>query len=590
MTQLIQPNTRTGAQGKTIRAAIYTRISFDDTKREEGVERQEHDCRKWAAANGWNVVAHYSDNSISASKFDVERPQYDLLCAAVLTGEVNAVIVWDVDRLTRQQGQLEWWLDMARRGRVTLADAKGGVIRTDTAEDRMVASIRGVFSKFEVDHKSERQVAANKARARTGRFFTGRRPTGLRRELFLDDDGVLQVARVIPEEAEAVRCVYRAYLEGHTLDAIARAPSGEREPGLGYMPCLPRPAHTQMLEFNQRHPDRPIDVEALRRVDPEKAKVYDPQPWNAATVSLMLRNPKYAGYVGYTPTSKSRRFGDGTAKWYSELYVDEDTGEYVRGAWEQIVDDETWWRAQEKLRAAADRVAAQPPKTRKHIGSGIFRCGVCGHTLHIQGGRNGSYVCPNNKHHPRVEGDPATGPVCVVTRLLDPIIERCVESFLTRADVAEGIDTTRKPAGEHRDFEAELDELKAAREKAGRDYAAGLIEAEDLKARREFIDAQMAKVSHERRETEAASRVPVLPEDVAASPDPAQAFRDADLAVRRAVVDYLLEVRVMPCTKKGGIHNGKRGGWFDPTRIKVFAKTPDGLVPIELSAEEEDAA
>lgn len=107
MTQLIQPNTRTSAQGKTIRAAIYTRISFDDTKREEGVERQEHDCRKWAAANGWNVVAHYSDNSISASKFDVERPQYDLLCAAVLTGEVNAVIVWDVDRLTRQQGQLE---------------------------------------------------------------------------------------------------------------------------------------------------------------------------------------------------------------------------------------------------------------------------------------------------------------------------------------------------------------------------------------------------------------------------------------------------------------------------------------------------
>ena len=205
MTQLIHPNTRTNAQGKTIRAAIYTRISFDDTKREEGVERQEHDCRKWAAANGWNVVAHYSDNSISASKFDVERPQYDLLCAAVLTGEVNAVIVWDVDRLTRQQGQLEWWLDMARRGKVTLADAKGGIIRTNTAEDRMVASIRGVFSKFEVDHKSERQVAANKARARTGRFFTGRRPTGLRRELFLDDNGVLQVARVIPEEAEAVR-------------------------------------------------------------------------------------------------------------------------------------------------------------------------------------------------------------------------------------------------------------------------------------------------------------------------------------------------------------------------------------------------
>ena len=51
----------------------------------------------------------------------------------------------------------------------------------------------------------------------------------------------------------------------------------------------------------------------------------------------------------------------------------------------------------------------------------------------------------------------------------------------------------------------------------------------------------------------------------------------------------LLEVRVIPCSKKGGVHNGKCGGWFDPTRIKVFAKTPDGLVPIELPAEEDAA-
>jgi len=145
----------------SIRAAIYTRISFDDTGREEGVERQEHDCRAWADAHEWPVVKVFCDNSISASKFDVMRPEYDKLCDAVSSGEVNAVVYWDLDRLTRQQGQLEWWLNQSKRGRVRMADPKGGELVADTAEQRLTISMRGLFSYFEVEHKSERQVAAN---------------------------------------------------------------------------------------------------------------------------------------------------------------------------------------------------------------------------------------------------------------------------------------------------------------------------------------------------------------------------------------------------------------------------------------------
>lgn len=566
-----------------IRAAIYTRISLDATGREEGVERQERYCRAWAERNGWTVVAVYSDNSISASKLDVDRPEYDKLCAAALMGEINALIVWDIDRLTRQMGQLEFWLDLAKRGRVRIADSKSGEISLRSADERLTLSFRGLFSRFEVEHKGERQVAANEARARTGRLWTGTRPLGLKHELFLGDQGELRVARVVPEEAEVVRAVYRAFLEGNSLDAIARALSGEDEPTMPYVPTYPRPAYIKYLEYNREHPDRPIDLEALRRIDPKKAAKYDPQPWSSATVRLMLRNPKYAGYVGYTPSSTSPKLGDGSGKWYSELYLDE-RGEPAIGAWDAIIDRDTWWQVQNRLQERAERVAGQAAKTRKHIGSGLFRCGVCGHTLHIQGGKGGSYCCPNNKRHQRTDEHPEAGPVCILTRIIDPLIERVIESYLARPEVADGIDTHRRPQTD-RDFEGEVAAQEALLEAARRDYADGLIEGVDLKARRARVESRIAEIRRDQRLAEEAQRTPQLPADVLTASDPAEAFRTAPLEVRRAVMDYLLDVRVYPTKRRGGTHDGKTGSRFDPSRVRVSMKTPEGLVPIELPAQ-----
>ena len=51
-----------------LRAAIYARISEDPRGLEHGVSRQLTDCNKLAAARGWNVIATYTDNDISALK------------------------------------------------------------------------------------------------------------------------------------------------------------------------------------------------------------------------------------------------------------------------------------------------------------------------------------------------------------------------------------------------------------------------------------------------------------------------------------------------------------------------------------------
>ena len=53
---------------KTVKsAAIYARISSDQTGEGLGVARQLEDCRRLAADRGWPVTTEYVDNDITAS-------------------------------------------------------------------------------------------------------------------------------------------------------------------------------------------------------------------------------------------------------------------------------------------------------------------------------------------------------------------------------------------------------------------------------------------------------------------------------------------------------------------------------------------
>ena len=55
-------------------AAIYTRASLDASGEHLAVQRQLTECRQLAAQRGWTVSKVYPDNSISASKWEVDRP------------------------------------------------------------------------------------------------------------------------------------------------------------------------------------------------------------------------------------------------------------------------------------------------------------------------------------------------------------------------------------------------------------------------------------------------------------------------------------------------------------------------------------
>ncbi len=66
------------------------------------MSRQLEDCEKLAADRGWEVVARYTDNDISALKGQ-ERPGYDEMMADAVPGEFDRIVSYGLSRLWRNR-------------------------------------------------------------------------------------------------------------------------------------------------------------------------------------------------------------------------------------------------------------------------------------------------------------------------------------------------------------------------------------------------------------------------------------------------------------------------------------------------------
>ncbi len=111
----------------------------------------------------------------------------------------------------------------------------------------------------------------------------------------------------------------------------------------------------------------------------------------------ILRNPRYAALSTYTPKF-AQADGKRRRMWKAQILRD-DAGEPIRGQWERIVDDETWWKVQEILDDKKRVTNTSGATKRKRLGSGLYRCGVvvsvtgevCGKK--VTGAPRG-YTCP----------------------------------------------------------------------------------------------------------------------------------------------------------------------------------------------------
>ncbi|MHC5557691.1 recombinase family protein [Kocuria sp. U4B] len=109
-----------------MRAVIYARISQDSEEQRIGVDRQLTDCRVAAKARGWTVVDEFIDNDVSATR-SKRRPEYERMLTDIRASKVDALLTWDVDRLTRTPRELEDVIDLADAHGLALASIGGEI-------------------------------------------------------------------------------------------------------------------------------------------------------------------------------------------------------------------------------------------------------------------------------------------------------------------------------------------------------------------------------------------------------------------------------------------------------------------------------
>lgn len=191
------------------RAVIYVRASLDRTGEGASVARQEEACRALAAYREWDVVAVKSDNSFSASN-GKRRPAWQEVLRMIKLGEVDVVVAWHLDRITRTMVDLEELITLAADYNVGVATATGDIDLTNDV-GRMVARILAAVARAEVERKAARQRLAYQQKARSGRPNWGTRPFGF------EKDGSLRAT-----EAAALAEAYRDVLNGSPLARCAQ--------------------------------------------------------------------------------------------------------------------------------------------------------------------------------------------------------------------------------------------------------------------------------------------------------------------------------------------------------------------------------
>jgi site-specific DNA recombinase len=209
---------------QTIRsAAIYARISSDQSGERLGVQRQLEDCRRLAAEKGWPVYAEYVDNDISAFRGKA-RPEYARLLADIEGGRVDAVVAYHQDRLTRRPMEWEQFVELCDQAGVQQLATVTSDISFGNDNGMLVARITAAVAANESARKSARIKRKIQQNVELGIPNGGaQRPFGYEADKMT----------VRESEAEIIRAVVDRFLAGESLRSLVAWMTSEGIPTPG---------------------------------------------------------------------------------------------------------------------------------------------------------------------------------------------------------------------------------------------------------------------------------------------------------------------------------------------------------------------
>lgn len=206
----------------------YLRISEDPHDIGNGVNRQQQDTREAVEKHGGTITKTYRENDTSAYKkrkvrrrdeagneyhaYRVIRPVWQKALTDLRSGVIDALMVWDIDRLARDPRDLEDAIEVVEYYGKRIEGATGS-INLMTDDGRAMARVMVAMANKSSADTARRVKRAHVELARTGAAIGGTRPFGW------NSDKVT----INPSEAQLVRSAVERLLAGDaTMHGIAR--------------------------------------------------------------------------------------------------------------------------------------------------------------------------------------------------------------------------------------------------------------------------------------------------------------------------------------------------------------------------------
>ena len=330
----------------TKRAVAYLRVSTSMQVDGYSLDAQMTSIKRYAKAYDIDIVDVYKDEGRSGKSI-AGREDFIRMLEDIETGAINVdyVMVYKLSRFGRNSADILYSLQRLQLHNVNLICTEEQLVSTGFG--KMMLTVLSAVAELERETIVEQTMSGRKQKAEEGKWNGGFPPYG-----FGIKDGILIINE---EEAEAIRIIYKKYLEGAGFNAISKY--------LRYQGIDKKPRH------NGKHTQ-----------------------WSAKLIKDIIDNPVYCGKIAYGRRTKKKK--KGTANEYQT--IKQDTYIIAQGKHEPIISEEDWIAAQQRREETGVSSPSSIGRTRTHLLSGILRCPECGGPMYTNKNswtkKDGTYV------------------------------------------------------------------------------------------------------------------------------------------------------------------------------------------------------
>jgi site-specific DNA recombinase len=333
-------------------AAIYARVSSDKQKEEGTIDSQTEALRKYAEAHQYTVPPEWilEDEGYSGSL--LIRPGLERLRDLAAEGQIEAILIYSPDRLSRRYAYQVLLMEEFKRQGVEVIFVQSPPAQT--AEDQLLLQFQGMIAEYERAQIAERSRRGKRHRARCGEVSVlSGAPYGYRYSK--KSEGCAAFYEVLEQEAAVVRQIYGRYVEDSlSIGQIVRKLNAEG-----------------------------IPTRSGRA------------PWERTTVWDILRNPAYMGKACFGKTERAERRKITRALRNRKGYSPRNScsRERPRQEWIEIpippiIGEDVFFQAQERLQR--NKVFAARHTKEPTLLQGLLVCSRCGYAYYRTSTRTSS--------------------------------------------------------------------------------------------------------------------------------------------------------------------------------------------------------